>query len=138
MHPKHYAKGCINHRCKLYSYFITGEKTCLAKRNLKQTDHVQKTSTKRWLSCQFKVQVFKNRTENVTFQMKRHTSSAYTLHRKKRFGSFPSTAGMSLPNSPWAGIMTSSLNYSCPGSLVSDIPAGDGKLVNLFYGVCIS
>jgi hypothetical protein len=29
------------------------------------------------------------------------------LHRKKRFASFPSTAGMSLPNSPWAGIMTS-------------------------------
>jgi hypothetical protein len=29
------------------------------------------------------------------------------LHRKKRFGSFPSPAGMSLPNSPWAGITTS-------------------------------
>jgi hypothetical protein len=29
----------------------------------------------------------------------------YTV--KKRFGSFPSPAGMSLPNSPWAGIMTS-------------------------------
>jgi hypothetical protein len=29
------------------------------------------------------------------------------LHRKKRFASFPSPAGMSLPNSPWAGIMTS-------------------------------
>ncbi len=28
-------------------------------------------------------------------------------HRKKRFASFPSPAGMSLPNSPWAGIMTS-------------------------------
>jgi hypothetical protein len=24
------------------------------------------------------------------------------------------------------------------GSFVSDIPAGDGKLVNLFYGVCYS
>jgi hypothetical protein len=33
-------------------------------------------------------------------------------------------------------IMTSKLNYS-RGSLVSDIPAGDGKLVNLFYGVAI-
>jgi hypothetical protein len=30
-----------------------------------------------------------------------------SLHRKKRFVSFPSPAGMSLPNSPWAGIMTS-------------------------------
>jgi hypothetical protein len=29
------------------------------------------------------------------------------LHRKKSFASFPSPAGMSLPNSPWAGIMTS-------------------------------
>jgi hypothetical protein len=29
----------------------------------------------------------------------------YTL--KKRFASFPSLAGMSLPNSPWAGITTS-------------------------------
>ncbi len=28
------------------------------------------------------------------------------VHRKKRFASFPSPAGMSLPNSPWAGIMT--------------------------------
>jgi hypothetical protein len=31
--------------------------------------------------------------------------STYTV--KKRFVSFPSPAGMSLPNSPWAGIMTS-------------------------------
>jgi hypothetical protein len=31
--------------------------------------------------------------------------SCYTV--KKRFASFPSPAGMSLPNSPWAGIMTS-------------------------------
>ncbi len=28
-------------------------------------------------------------------------------HRKKRFASFPSPAGMSLPNFPWAWIMTS-------------------------------
>ncbi len=28
-------------------------------------------------------------------------------HRKKKFASFPSPAGMSLPNSSWAGIMTS-------------------------------
>ncbi len=41
-------------------------------------------------------------------------SNQYTV--KKRFASFPSPF---LPR----------------GSLVSDIPAGDGKLVNLFYGV---
>ncbi len=29
------------------------------------------------------------------------------VHRKKRFASFPSPAGMSLPNSPWSGKMTS-------------------------------
>ncbi len=50
-----------------------------------------------------------------------HPARPYTV--KKRFASFPSPAGMSLPNSPWAGIMTL-LNYSCL--------AGDGKLVNLF------
>jgi hypothetical protein len=34
--------------------------------------------------------------------------SLYITHTvKKRFASFPSPAGMSLPNSPWAGIMTS-------------------------------
>ncbi len=75
------------------------------------------------------------------------------IHRKKRFASSPSPAGMSLPNSPWAGIMTSWFMYKLyrhklyreqivsaqitelflpRGSLVSDIPAGDGKLVNLF------
>jgi hypothetical protein len=41
----------------------------------------------------------------------------YFLHCKKRFASFPSPAGMSLPNSPWAGIMTTELNYSCPGGV---------------------
>ncbi len=51
------------------------------------------------------------------------------LHRKQRFASFPSPAGMSLPNSPWAGITELFLPRE---SLASDIPAGDGKLVNLF------
>ncbi len=39
----------------------------------------------------------------------------YTV--KKMIASFPSPAGMSLPNSPWAGIMTSLLNYSWPGGV---------------------
>ncbi len=34
------------------------------------------------------------------------------LHRKKRLASFPSPHGMSLPNSPLAGIMTSYIYYS--------------------------
>ncbi len=36
-----------------------------------------------------------------------HSGYINALHRKKRFASFPSPAGMSLPNSSWAGIMTS-------------------------------
>jgi hypothetical protein len=56
-----------------------------------------------------------------------------SLHRKKRFASFPSPAGMSLPNSPWAGRMTSYLNYSCAGGVwLVTSRHGDGKLVNLF------
>jgi hypothetical protein len=39
----------------------------------------------------------------------------YTV--KKRFASFPSPARMSLPNSPWEGVMPSLLNYSCPGGV---------------------
>jgi hypothetical protein len=39
------------------------------------------------------------------------------VHRKKRFSSFPSPVGMSLPNSPWAVIMMSKLNYSYPGGV---------------------
>jgi hypothetical protein len=59
------------------------------------------------------------------------TTSAinYRYTKKKRFASFPSPAGMLLLNSPWAGITELFLPR---GSLVSDIPAGDGKLVNLF------
>ncbi len=45
------------------------------------------------------------------------STSILRVHRRKRFASFPSPAGMSLPNSPWAGIMTSNLNYSCPGGV---------------------
>ncbi len=58
------------------------------------------------------------------------------LHRKKRFGSFPSPAGMSLSNSPWAVIMTSKLNYSCPGGVwlvTSRLETGNSW--TFFYGV---
>jgi hypothetical protein len=57
-------------------------------------------------------------------------TTLYTV--KKRFASFPSPAGMSLPNSPWAGNDVITELFLPRGSLVSDIPAGDGKLVNLF------
>ncbi len=46
---------------------------------------------------------------------------------KKRLSIFPSPAGMSLPNSPWPGIIKL---FPAREGLVSDIPAGD-----LFYSV---
>ncbi len=41
-----------------------------------------------------------------------------------------------LPNSPWAGIMTSYINYfRSREGLISDITAGDGNIKKLFFGV---
>ncbi len=63
------------------------------------------------------------------------------MHRKKRFTSFLSSAGMSLTKLPlfWAGIIQLWRHYSRPGEFGSDIPAGDGKLANLFLRcACIS
>jgi hypothetical protein len=58
---------------------------------------------------------------------------SYRVHRKKRFASFPSTAGMSLPKLSLGGNNDVITELFLPrGSLVSDIPAGDGKLENLF------
>ncbi len=57
------------------------------------------------------------------------TFSTYCiLHCKKRLAAFPSPAGH-LQNSPWPWIIK-----LCPAreSLESDIPAGDGKIANLF------
>ncbi len=53
------------------------------------------------------------------------------IHRKKRFSSFPSPVPVyqTLPGGNNENITELSLPR---GSLVSDIPAGDGKLVNLF------
>jgi hypothetical protein len=54
----------------------------------------------------------------------------YTVKKGSRF-SRPQT-GCHLPNSPWPGIIKL---FPARGSLVSDIPAGDGKISNLFYSV---
>jgi hypothetical protein len=58
------------------------------------------------------------------------------VHHKKSFSMFPSPAGMSLTKLPQGG------NYDViyklfllRESLVSDIPAGDGNIEKLFYGV---
>jgi hypothetical protein len=54
------------------------------------------------------------------------------VHRKKRFGSFPFPAGMSLPISLGGNYDVITELFLPRSSLVSDIPAGDGKLTNLF------
>jgi hypothetical protein len=48
------------------------------------------------------------------------------VHCKKRLATFPSPAAMSL-TAPWARIL-----FPARESLVSDIPAGDGNVCNLF------
>jgi hypothetical protein len=54
----------------------------------------------------------------------------YCPHCKKRFAVFQSSAGMSLPKPYLAG----NIIKLFPGreSFGSDIPAGDGKIANLF------
>jgi hypothetical protein len=54
------------------------------------------------------------------------------LHSKKRLAVFPSQPGYHLPNSLWPGIIKL---FPARESLVSDIPAGDEKIANLFYSV---
>jgi hypothetical protein len=56
-------------------------------------------------------------------------------HCKKRFGIFPSTDGMSLTKLPLAG---NNLIFPARESLVSDIPAGNGKIDNFFGSVTSS
>jgi hypothetical protein len=56
--------------------------------------------------------------------------------QKKRFSNLPSPDGISLPNSFLGGNNDVITELFLPrGSLVSDIPAGDGKLVNRFFTV---
>jgi hypothetical protein len=55
------------------------------------------------------------------------TRGDYTVKKGERF-SRPQT-GCHLLNSPWAGIIKL---FPARESLVSDIPAGDGKIANLF------
>jgi hypothetical protein len=52
-----------------------------------------------------------------------------SIHCKKRLACFPSLSGMSLTNLSLVG---NNLILPAWESVVSDIPAGDGKLANLF------
>jgi hypothetical protein len=51
------------------------------------------------------------------------------IHCKKRLTSFRPHTGCHYPNSPWTGKIKL---FPARESLVSHIPAGDGKMANLF------
>jgi hypothetical protein len=59
-------------------------------------------------------------------------SSHVPYYTVKRLSIFPSPSGKSQPNSPWTEIIKFFLSVE---SLVSDFPAGDGEINNLFYSV---
>ncbi len=61
---------------------------------------------------------------------------SYELHRKKNFSIFPCPAGMWLSLGGNNLYMTSL--FPPRESLVSDIPAGDGNIEKLFYGVLLT
>jgi hypothetical protein len=62
----------------------------------------------------------------LIYLKRRKSCHSGALHCKKRL------AGFHLPNSPCTGIIKSFLSNE---SLVSDIPAEDGKTADLFYSV---
>jgi hypothetical protein len=72
--------------------------------------------------------------------MKRHIDSCgqrsvLAIHRKKKVREFP-VPSRDVTTKLLGGNNDVTTELFLPrGSLVSDIPAGDGKLVNLFYGV---
>ncbi len=63
-----------------------------------------------------------------------HSVSIYYIHRKKRFTSFPSPAGMLLIKLPLGG--NNDWIIPAQGEFGSDIPSGDGKLANFFFWRC--
>ncbi len=68
------------------------------------------------------------------YLFRRDVQSPYTV--KKRFVSFPFPSRDVATKLSLVGNNDVITELFLPkGSLVSDIPAGDGKLVNLFYGV---
>jgi hypothetical protein len=64
--------------------------------------------------------------------MKNVLSSSLVHCKKSRF--YHPQPGCHLPNFPWRGMI---LLFPARESLVSDISAGDGKIVNLFYSVLL-
>ncbi len=68
----------------------------------------------------------------ICFHLYTHVVNIQLYTVKKRLAIFPSPAGMSLTKLSLAGIIKLFLSRE---SLVSDIPAGDGKIAYLFYSV---
>ncbi len=60
------------------------------------------------------------------------SGQVHIQYSKKKFAVLLSLAGMSLTKLSLAGIIKL---FPARGELVSDIPAGDGKIDNLFYSV---
>jgi hypothetical protein len=73
---------------------------------------------------------------------KKHNSGRFSveiLHRKKKVREFPVPSRNVTTKLSLGGNNDVITELFLPrGSLVSEIPAGDGKLVNLFYGVSIT
>jgi hypothetical protein len=71
-------------------------------------------------------------------QIRLWTYFIFILHRKKKAREFPVPSQDVTTKLSLGGNNDVITELFLPrGSLVSDIPAGDGKLVKLFYGVCV-
>ncbi len=70
-------------------------------------------------------------------EMKGKAAKVVALHCKKRLLIFRLQRGCHFPSSPWPGIINL---FPASGSLVSDIPSGDGKTANHFLqcGYCFT
>jgi hypothetical protein len=90
---------------KLLLTLTNGLKSSTEKKNLAQT--LKKNLLKNRLSIRVRNFAPLNEPPNIFMTNFYFNPKVALTHRKKRFASFPSPAGMSLPNSPWAGIMTS-------------------------------
>jgi hypothetical protein len=60
-----------------------------------------------------------------------------SIHRKKAFRYSRPQPGSHLPNSPWAGIMTSYINYSCPGEFGKWHPGWGREYRKAFFTVYV-
>jgi hypothetical protein len=83
------------------------------------------------------VHYYNHHSENKTFTQ-RGRVEVLCIHRKKKVREFPVPSRDVTTKLSLGGNNDVIIELFLPrGSLVSDIPAGEGKLVNLFYGVLV-